>query len=89
MTGWAPMIGRRRLSVELEACEPATVVDEAATFGVRAREIDNGGRYGWPIYRYTGTRAQLLAWLAEAYNDGSGETAAELLERCEPVELVT
>lgn len=69
------------LAVELEACNPEGLRELAAGFGVVAREIEDGGRYGWPIYRYEGSRSELVAFLADQYDDGSGETADELLDR--------
>lgn len=68
------------LAVELEACNPDGLRELAAGFGVIAREVDGGGPW-FPIWRYEGTRAELVAFLADQYDDGSGETADELLDR--------
>ncbi len=72
------------VSVELEAANvagPPHLVELARAFGVVAREVEPASIIGFPIYRYTAPRRALVAFLEDQYEDGSGETGGELLER--------
>lgn len=71
---------RSVVAIELEACEPWDVVEMAAAHGVHAELAHNGG-HGWPVYRYTGTLWAIGGWLADQYEDGSGEPWWELVGR--------
>lgn len=61
------------VSVELEACEPEGLPAELAQHHVRGEQVHDGGRFGWPEWRYTGTVSRLLDFLDCQYEDGSGE----------------
>ena len=69
-------LGDGRYSVEIDLCydlDSETAEQASAEYGARfgctPERQDRPSGNGWPVYRYTGTRAQVLALTAD-YSEG-------------------
>lgn len=73
---------RSVVTVELEACNDDELREQCAPYRVTFHEVRSQAGRPWnPIYAYTATVADLAAFLADVYNDGSGEPPLQLMAR--------
>lgn len=68
-------------TIDLEAANPDEFPAALDRHGITGHECEPGYWHRFPIWRYTGTLTALADFLAEQYEDGSGEGAWALLAR--------